>query len=224
MAKYRINYLYLMSIILMGCLSQSTHKKIVEEREALILSKEVLSFFPNEILLKKGLRQVFQSTNAFYDEVPYDTIFFATTELVEMYQVDDNNLADSLKNIYREIAITQFLSEDKDYFVISSERDLFRQYDSLTLVKKYEETPPDKITVDFHSYFEDGHPLYKKENTNGLEDGYHIVVLKMDSAYILPAKYKNEWKLHPSFLKHGYRNGVAFKDKGGYLIYWVVAW
>lgn len=213
-----------MSGMFMGCLSQSTHKEIVKERQGLILSKEVLSFFPDEKLLKKGLKLLFQSSNAFYRELSYDTIEFATKQLVEMYQIYDDNVADSLKNIYRERAVTQFLSEDNDYFVISSERDLFRQYDSLTLVKKYVETLPDRMTIDFHSYFEEGYPFYKKENTNGLEDGYHIVVLKMDSAYILPAKYKNEWELHPSFLKHGYRSGVTFKDKGRYMIYWVVAW
>ncbi|HOF16282.1 MAG TPA: hypothetical protein PLF32_09015 [Bacteroidales bacterium] len=163
------------------------------------------------------------SENAEKTEIPFKAIFFTGYEIIEAYQCENKEFLQQLQEEYSSKSLFVVKSEDKDYFVISSERELLKAYDSLQLQDYYTRLK-DKVILSFKESFNDMPFLYDSTTISGLPVGYEILVLKSGNKFVLPEDHLYEWSILPENLKHGYRSGVAFKEGEPYIIYWLVAW
>ena len=212
-------------VCLINCSCQNRNNSINKNyQEHYIIPDSLYSFFPKESFGKNNFNLIFHSTNAKKNNLPYFKEEFAVTELVTIYKCNDKLKFDSLKNIYMGEHICQFLSGERNYFIIGSERDMLNLYDSLLLKKKYQIIDLKGFIINLHKILKEEPIFYDSTTTCGLRKQYKILVLKSGDKYILPDKYKYEWSILPNKIKHGYRSGVAYKDSEPYLIYWVVAW
>ncbi len=195
------------------------------KRDNYVIPDSLFLFFPdnNKSIKYENLNIIKISENAEKTEIPFKAIFFTGYEIIEAYQCENKEFLQQLQEEYSSKSLFVVKSEDKDYFVISSERELLKAYDSLQLQDYYTRLK-DKVILSFKESFNDMPFLYDSTTISGLPVGYEILVLKSGNKFVLPEDHLYEWSILPENLKHGYRSGVAFKEGEPYIIYWLVAW
>ena len=192
------------------------------ERKNYAIPDSLFSFFPNKSVEYKYLAIEEIIENATNTKVSYEPYLFITYKIVEVYQCENIELLQSLIQKYRQQSIFSVKSESSDYFSISSEIELLKKYDTLQLQENLK--VKNIVSLSFKDVFYNNSVLYDSATICGLPTGYEILVLKSGSDFVLPPDYLYEWLILPENLRHGYRNGVTFKENELYIIYWVVAW
>lgn len=156
--------------------------------------------------------------------IPYDPIEFEVSYLSNIYKCNHLMSLNKLILEYKSLSLSSINTESENYFIIGSESDMLKLYDSIYLKNKYQKYKESILILSFHEIFKDFFMLYDSTTICGLPKGYEILVLKSGKDYVLPKKYKTEWSILPPEIKHGYCSGVAFKEGEPYIIYWAVAW
>lgn len=193
------------------------------KRDNYVISDSLFFFFPDKSNKYVPLKIAIIFENVERTEIPLCLSEFDPAKLVEAYQCENKEFLQQLQEEYSSKSLFVVKSEDKDYFVISSERELLKAYDSLQLQDYYTRLK-DKVILSFKESFNDMPFLYDSTTISGLPVGYEILVLKSGNKFVLPEDHLYEWSILPENLKHGYRSGVAFKEGEPYIIYWLVAW
>lgn len=195
------------------------------DRSGYVIPDSIFSFFPDFSSNFKGFELIVMTENALKSEFPLILSEFDPVKIVETYQCNTEN-SQILENQYYKQALFTISSQDSNYFVIGSERELLKRYDSLRLKEKYFRNSKPAIIFYFNEVFnKKQHPFTGDTSTIcGLPKDFEILVLKSGNEYVLPQDHFYDWSILPKGLRHGYRSGVAFKKRGTYIIYWVVAW
>lgn len=193
------------------------------KRKNYVIPDSLFSFFPDKLDKYKYLKVIYIYNNAEKTETPFGAEEFTGYRITEAYQCENTESLQQLMKEYRSQAIFTIKSERKDYFVIGSERELFKEYDTLQLQKNYSKAK-ERIVLSFKESFSDMPLLLDTTTISGLPLGYEILVLKSGNSFVLPEDHLYEWSILPEDLRHGYRSGVAFKEDEPYIVYWVVAW
>lgn len=223
--RYSVDKLFifvLLSFFLIGCNGQQ-HKKNIEEQKYTI-PDSIYSFFPDgsNRFCKMKIESI--ATAAEENNIPYFATEFAISFISKIYINSDIEDISKFQKEYKSLAKNIIKSESSDYFIIGSERELVTKYDTVTLKNKYQKFYGTELIINFHEILNRTEKFYDSTTTCGLPKGYIVLVLKSGNDYIMPEKYRTEWKILPENIRHGYRSGVAYKDDEPYIIYWVVSW
>jgi hypothetical protein len=218
---YRI--IIVLFLLALNCSCQNTNDK---NQGIYIFPDSLYAFFPKYNNEAMNLKFLFLATNrATETNLPYSAEEFSTSVLLKAYKYDKKQAQiDSLMNSWKKRALCSVSAGSIDYFVIGSERDLFIQYDTTTLANKFKEYQNKNIVINFRDLLRGEPAFYDSTTISGLPRDFRILTLFSGNKYLLADKYKYDWNMLPSKIKHGYRSGVAFKESEQYLIYWVVAW
>lgn len=197
------------------------------KRDNYVIPDSLFSFFPDKTDMYEDFKVENIFVNAEKSEVSLRLSEFDPTILVEIYQGKNLKILQHLLNDYRFQAISSVKSQNKDYFVLGSERELLKRYDILQLKEQYAKLDDKPLIFNFReSCCDIDFPSRCCDTTtiSGLPLGYEILILKSGSDIVLSQDHLYEWSVLPDHLKHGYRGGVAFKEGESYIIYWVIAW
>ncbi len=211
----------LLCISMSGCSGQrsdiSTGKKYS-------IPDSLFSFFSDSLMKFEHANLLLYSTNAEIMDIPYTPREFEITFLSKIYKYTDTGDFSKCLKEYQSLSLKSIKSENNDYFIIGSERDMVAKYDTTILKNMYIHFNETNLIINFHELFNRTEQFYDSTTICGLPKGYTILIIKSGNEYIMPEEYKTEWQILPDKIKHGYRSGVAFKDGEPYMIYWVVAW
>ena len=204
-------------------------KEIMETqliRDNYVIPDSLFSFFPNDSELYDDLNvMMIRTTNIGKSENhSYIAMNFSISSLLEIFQSDNNELLEPLTSKYKRQALFSTRSEKSNYFILDSERELLKMYDTLILKNEYLEHCKDPLIFRLSKRDELPSFLFDSTTVCGLPSGYEILVLKSGNEIVLPESHIYKWPLLPECIKHGYRSGVAFKENEPYIIYWVIAW
>ncbi len=193
------------------------------KRNNFVIPDTLFDFFPNQINVCKHLTLLSVFDNAQKNKNQLLLSEFEPVFIVEIYQCSNDTMFNNLILNFKSNCLYKVLSEDKDYFVIDSEKDLLERYDSTTIKENYLKS--DKIILSFKQVatFKNS-SMFNLNNANYLSDGYEVIVLKKGNNYLLNEEPKSEWSYLPKKIKHGYLSGVAFNDLSKIIIYWTSAW
>lgn len=197
----------------------------LKRRKDYVIPDSLYSFFPNNVkdYNYKSMELGFTIEN-FWGKGGGRLWYFSESSLVEVYICYDDKVKKQLIERLRQQSLGSINSEDRNYFIIRSENDLFNEYDTLQLDSLYRLSEEQPLIADFKTFLDFKDALYSAETICGLPTGYKILTLKSGNKKVLPKEYLYDWSILPDEIKHGYRCGVAFKEGEPYLIYWVVAW
>ncbi|MEI6348712.1 MAG: hypothetical protein WCP69_12265 [Bacteroidota bacterium] len=183
----------------------------------------IYNFFPNTTNSATSNKLVFESTNSEEVELPYFCDEFAVSYIAKIYEFSDKDFFDSLKNAYLAKSIFKSNTENNNYKIIGSEREMLNLYDTVIL-KNYFQNYQNPLILNFHDILKLEPSFSDSTTICGIEKGYKILVLNSGSNFVLPDKYRCEWYILPSRLSHGFSSGVAINEIKLSIIYWVVAW
>ncbi len=191
-------------------------------RKQYYVPDSLFSFFPKSDTLFSGLHlKTTIGTPKSFD--PESMCMFGVYFLSEYYSCNDSLRKLNLIKYYSNTAIRSFKADDKDnYFIIGDEYELLKKYDTSFLKKTYEEIHDCSFLLPHFSEFETQMQiLYDTTNICSLPNTYEIYVIKAGN---YNNEGKNEWRLLPAKIKHGYSSGVAIDIKSSIIIYWSLVW
>ena len=193
-------------------------------RDFYLIPDSLYSFFPQNDTLFDDLRLESIIGTPKYSSGLDSLCMFAIIYLAEYYSCNDSSRKQNLLEYYRNMAIRTFKADENDnYFVIGDEYELIEKYDTSFLRKSYEKISDCSFLLPYFSEFgTEIQLLYDTANICSLPNTYEIFVIKA-GIYTAEDK-KNEWRLLPAKIKHGYSSGVAIDRKSPIIIYWSLMW
>ena len=216
-----ITLLTFLSLLVM-CSSEQRKKQNIKmiKNDKYIIPDSLYAFFPKK---DSDCKLGIYITNAVENNLPYFFEEFSINYIIKVYSYNNNKLVTALKKDFLRTSINKFTAKDSTYFIIGSERNLLKEYDSLQIKNIYHNYQKNSLILNFGDFFKNKSKFYSQYTLCKLPESYDILILKMNYKNVLDAKYTYNWDLLPERLKHGYTSGVAFNQTDPYIIYWVVA-
>ena len=150
---------------------------------------------------------------------------FAPSYIGEVYICIDSIKREQLCTMYKKIAKREFAANDNDYFVIGSEYELSKKYDSIFLKNAYVKIQDYSDLIPyFQELFDLNEINYDTITLCTLPSSYKLFVLKSGKCSVYADINPYEWILLPQNLRHGYNCGVAIDPKSPYILYWAILW
>lgn len=66
--------------------------------------------------------------------------------------------------------------------------------------------------------------FFSHQTLTGLSDDSELYIVKSSNEYLLPEKYRYEWKLMPEVRRSGYVGGVILNEEKKEAVLWSMAW
>jgi len=219
------NYMKLFfALLIIILLCQCKSRLEITDRNNSIITDSAFNFFPHttsNIILEKVV------TNATLKNSNQPLIFFNPLFYVEL--IDFKESVEFNEEIAKNerISKSQFMSQDSCYFIIGSEWEMTKTFDSADLIKKYDNIQLNQIIPFFGEILSPEDNCLSSNTICGLTEGYKIMILSSEYRCVVKdgkLKNINGWSALPIKLKHGYIRGLAFSTKEQRIIYWVVTW
>ena len=219
-----IIYVLMAVVCLNSCMSNQQKDNAVVQlpQENYIIPDTLYSFFQKYSNEKSKL--IISVTNAGDTDLPYFAEEFVITYIVKGYSCQDTSWFTQMKKGLIDNGAYELKSGEERYFVIGSERDMLNSFDTLSLKERYANYLNTPLILNFHEIFKEKQDLYDKTTICGLPGDYEILIIKSGNEYVLPEKYRYDWKLLAEKLRHGYTSGIAYNKTDSSILYWVVTW
>lgn len=194
-------------------------------RKSYILPDSLYNFFPQKEPLYGDL--IFNKIIGTPKNDPSSSslCMFSPSYMGELYTCSDSLKRDQLCRMYKKIAIREFTSSDDNYFIIGSEYELSKKYDSSFFKEAYVKIHDCSYLIPyFQELFDFNEISYDTVTLCTLPSSYNLFVLKSGKCPVLANINSYEWNLLPQNVRHGYNCGVAINPKSPYILYWALLW
>lgn len=218
----QVFYIAVLSLFICSCTSgqHKENKSIVYPMEDFTIPDSLFNFFPKQSPKVKALLLI---NNAGDTDLPYFPEEFDVTFVLKAYEYLDTVHFSSVTTDFSRMAINKYSVGENNYFIVGSERDMLERFDTLYIKEQYL-SKTNSLVMNFHGILNSEPNFYDSTTLCGLPADYEILILKQGYQYVLPEKYKTEWRLMPDNIKHGYLRGVACSKTKHQIIYWVATW
>lgn len=148
---------------------------------------------------------------------------FTPSLLFKTYNYYRKSRISEIRNRLHEYGAKKIDLSGDNYFIIEREQDLLTRFDSTEIIQLYNDHKDDPLIPSFRKerYY---NKFFSHPTLTGLSDDSELYIVKSINEFLLPEKYRYEWKLMPEVRRSGYVGGVILNEEKKVAVLWSMAW
>ncbi len=220
MMTNKIIVLIMSLLVLLQCKTSLQPKERINN----VLVDSIFNFIPKSNSL---ISNELVSSNAIINNYNQNLLFFDPYYYVEILYYNDSQAFIKDISMFEAKYPTQYLSQDTSYFIIGSEWELSKEFDSTVLKARYLNKTFNQLLPNFGEIINLSDYYISTKTICHLSEGYKIIIISSGNHTLLKPeaiKLINNWHILPQAIIHGYNRGVAYKIGEQKILYWIITW